>query len=177
MKASFKFNNSALFVDPNCSQTDAVSKMFWDMGQNSIAKFFQSLAHSEPRSLSLSKEVMEEREQLANLLLALKPQVDLLLSHASNLKEQAKQLADFDKQAEGAKNFKFTQKVQKIRKKPTRNWTTACPNCDQTCHQNCAFQNDQDKAQCIAMDVSGHCGSRKVPLVTAPELAIHPGVV
>ena len=64
MKAFFKFNNSALFVDPSGPATDSLSKMFWDMGQTNMSEFFDSLARMERKSLHLSKQVMNEREQL-----------------------------------------------------------------------------------------------------------------
>ena len=88
MKGSFKFNNSALFVDPSGPATDAVSKMFWDMGQRNMSEFFQSLACLDSKSLHLSKQVMEEREQLEVSLENLGPEVKLTLGIADSLQQQ-----------------------------------------------------------------------------------------
>lgn len=156
MKGSFKFNNSALFVDPSGPATDAVSKMFWDMGQRNMSEFFQSLACLDSKSLHLSKQVMEEREQLEVSLENLGPEVKLTLGIADSLQQQAQQFALYDDQLEGSKDFKLKVKVPKFRKIPTTNNTTTCTECDKTCHTSCIFANDADKQRCCVMS-SGHC--------------------
>lgn len=156
MRAFFKFNNSALFVDPNGSETDAVSKMFWDMGKKNMSDFFHSLSGMDPKSLHLSKQVMSEREQLEVTLENLGPQVKLTLGYANSLQQQAAQFALFDDQLEGAKDFKLKVQVPKFRKIPTSNNTTTCTECDKTCHNNCAFANDAQKANCCVMR-NGYC--------------------
>ena len=156
MKAFFKFNNSALFVDPNGLETDAVSKMFWDMGKKNMADFFQSLAGMDPKSLHLSKQVMSEREQLEVSLENLGPQVKLTLGYASSLQQQAEQFALYDDQLEGSKDFKLKVEVPKFRKHATSNNTTTCTECDRTCHSNCVFANDSQKASCCVMS-NGYC--------------------
>ena len=156
MKGSFKFNNSALFVDPSGPATDAVSKMFWDMGQRNMSEFFQSLACLDSKSLHLSKQVMEEREQLEVSLENLGPEVKLTLGIADSLQQQAQQFALYDDQLEGSKDFKLKVKVPKFRKIPTTNNTTTCTECDKTCHTSCIFANDSDKQRCCVMS-SGHC--------------------
>lgn len=157
MKASFKFNNSALFVDPNGPATDALSKMFWDMGQRNMAEFFDSLALMDPKSLNLSKQVMSEREQLEVSLESLGPQVKLTLGYANSFHEQAEQFARFDDTLEGAKDFKMKVQVPKFRKIPTDKNTTTCTECDKTCHKHCKYANDADKAKCGAMNRRGYC--------------------
>ncbi|XP_038059828.1 uncharacterized protein LOC119730847 [Patiria miniata] len=60
----FKFNNSALFaryVDKNTDDEDMFDRMFWRMG---MKNFFQALNSLDPRSLILTKEVLEERKRL-----------------------------------------------------------------------------------------------------------------
>eukprot|EP00438_Fugacium_kawagutii_P018306 Skav212455 [mRNA] locus=scaffold385:113825:115393:+ [translate_table: standard] len=157
MQAFFKFNNSALFEDPSGQGTDALSKMFWDMGQKNMAEFFESLLLLNPKSLQLSKQVMDEREQLEVSLDNLAPQVKLTLGYASSFQEQADQFALFDDTLEGAKDFTLKVQVPKFRKIPTTNNTTTCIECDRTCHHQCCLSNDAQKKHCLAMDKNGFC--------------------
>eukprot|EP00913_Durusdinium_trenchii_P010198 g9560.t1 len=157
MKEFFKFNNSALFVDPSSPATDAVSKLFWDMGQQSMSEFFNSLAHMSPKSLHLSKQVMDEREQLEASLESLGPQVKITLGIVNSFVEQAEQFATYDATMKNSENFKVTVKVPMCRKHPTSMNTTSCTTCQTTCHKNCIFANDDDKARCCVMDQNGQC--------------------
>ena len=159
MPMFFKFNNSALFVDPHGQQTDAVSKMFWDMGKKSMKEFMNALMSFTPKSLHLTQEVMQEREQLEATLEGLGPQVTVLLGHASNLQKTAEQVKMFDETMQGSKDFKVTVDAPKFRKTPTMPGenTTTCMNCDRTCHKSCKYKEDAKKARCSAMTPFGLC--------------------
>ncbi|CAJ1440388.1 unnamed protein product [Effrenium voratum] len=156
MTTCCKFNNSALFVEPT-QQSDALSKMFWDMGKKSMADFFHALLAFTPKSLHLTKQVMDEREHLEATLESLGPQVQLVLSTANSL-QQSEQLAAFDDTMKSTKDFTTTIQVPKFRKKPVRAGqnTTTCTTCDRTCHENCVYANDSSKSQCCVMS-NGYC--------------------
>ena len=156
MVAHYKFNNSALFVDPHSPETGAVSKMFWDMGKQSMEEFFHALERFSAKSLHLTQQVLSERETLEVALENLGPQVQILLSKASSLQTQAELFARFAAEMDGSKDFKMKVAVDKFKKKPTSNLTTTCTTCNMTCHQNCAFANDADKARCCVMQ-NGQC--------------------
>ncbi|CAJ1366813.1 unnamed protein product [Effrenium voratum] len=151
MTTCCKFNNSALFVE-HTQQSDALSKMFWDMGKTSMADFFHALLAFTPKSLHLTKQVMDEREHLEATLESLGPQVQLVLSTANSL-QQSEQLAAFDDTMKSTKDFTTTIQVPKFRKKPVRAGqnTTTCTTCDRTCHEN-----DSSKSQCCVMS-NGYC--------------------
>lgn len=54
------------------------------------------------------------------------------------------------------KNFTYSvlePKIEKIDLAPGIH-TTTCLNCNRTCHENCIFSNNEDKAKCIAMNKS-----------------------
>ena len=55
----FIFNNSALFTPHN--DANDFSKMFWEMGVNSIKSFLTEFSKVESKSLTLTKEVLKER--------------------------------------------------------------------------------------------------------------------
>ncbi|XP_041658615.1 stonustoxin subunit alpha-like [Cheilinus undulatus] len=63
----FKFNNSALFAD-NTSSADGMNfdEMFWNMGTVSMERFFDALNLIDAKSLTMTKEVLRERQQLEN---------------------------------------------------------------------------------------------------------------
>ena len=159
MSMFFKFNNSALFVDPHGQQTDAVSKMFWDMGKKGMEKFLNALMSFTAKSLHLTQQVMQEREQLEATLEGLGPQVKLLLGQANSLRQTAEQVKMFAETMQGSKDFKVMVKVPKFRKHPTSPGqnTTTCLNCDTTCHEHCCIPDDKHKKGCVAMDSSGNC--------------------
>ena len=62
-----KFNNSAFFCwnrESRYNTSDKFNKFFWDMGIENFEKFFTSLTTTKTKSLSLTKQVLEERKQL-----------------------------------------------------------------------------------------------------------------
>ncbi|KAM7400004.1 hypothetical protein PAMA_004609 [Pampus argenteus] len=69
----FKFNNSALFVDNKSSAVNSTDgdeedggfdQMCWNMGTLGMKSFFDALNVIEPKSLMMTKEVLNERQQL-----------------------------------------------------------------------------------------------------------------
>ncbi|XP_074636911.1 uncharacterized protein LOC141895071 [Acropora palmata] len=84
----FKFNNSVLFA-ANSGEDDEgnFDRMFWRMGIKSFEKFFQGLAQMEPKSLFLTKQVLDERAQLEVRLGAFKEKIDLGEMELSRLKK------------------------------------------------------------------------------------------
>ena len=75
-KQSFKFNNSALFVrrwlEPANEEFD---KFFWNMGFTSFKNFFQTFQTTKPVSLTLTKEVLKERQHLEAAIQGIQPQI------------------------------------------------------------------------------------------------------
>ena len=65
----FKFNNSAIFASN--TGDSAFDAMFWKMGMESFASFFKFLFKAEPRSLTLTRQVLEERDQLEKVIQSL----------------------------------------------------------------------------------------------------------
>ena len=57
--------------------------------------------------------------------------------------------SDIDKH----RNFTYTVDEQLIAAKPTEpgQYTTNCVTCNMTCHEHCAFANDDEKINCSAM--------------------------
>ncbi|CAG0901929.1 unnamed protein product [Darwinula stevensoni] len=71
-RRSFALNNSAFFVRPD---PDDLTRKFWIMGKSSFHKFFNDFLNTKPVSLSLTKEVLQERKQLEAALQGILPQL------------------------------------------------------------------------------------------------------
>lgn len=87
----FIFNDSALFVDnkspvangtggdddDDADQVHMFNVMFWNQERKNMKTFFDALSEAETRSLTLTKEVLREREQLEDSAGRLVKQVEM----------------------------------------------------------------------------------------------------
>ncbi|XP_038075009.1 uncharacterized protein LOC119742860 [Patiria miniata] len=80
---TFKFNNSALLASRGDGGI-SFDKMFWQMGYTSMKDFFDALDHLQPRSLTLTREVLEERIRLEIALEGIQPQIHLAGDYRGN---------------------------------------------------------------------------------------------
>ncbi|KAK9538351.1 hypothetical protein VZT92_003526 [Zoarces viviparus] len=168
----FKFNNSALFADNKSSAADVsvddedegedggFDKMFWDMGTKSMKRFFVALNLIETKSLKMTKQVLRERKQLETSIESLQKQVKLGLAKGEEMKETAEKLKEHEAEISRNENFEFEVPVKKPVQEDisrTGRFLTNCQQCYFTCHDNCAYANDQDKINCCAMGPNGYC--------------------
>ncbi|XP_049454443.1 uncharacterized protein LOC125902267 isoform X1 [Epinephelus fuscoguttatus] len=165
----FKFNNSALFADNKSSAADSMSeddedgsfdKMFWDMGTKSMKRFFAALNVMDTKSLTMTKEVLRERQQLENSVENLQTHVRVGLAKLEELKETTDKLKEHEAEISRNENFEFEVTVMMPVQKDisgSGNYITNCQQCHFTCHYPCAYSNDADKARCGAMGPDGKC--------------------
>ncbi|KAK2896088.1 uncharacterized protein si:ch73-170d6.2 [Channa argus] len=165
----FKFNNSALFAHNTSSAGDTLSgddddenfdQMFWKMGIKSMKRFFSALNVIETKSLTLTKEVLRERQQLENSVEKLQEQVKLGLAKLEEIKETSEILKENEAEISRNENFEFEVTVKKPRQQDisgSGNYITNCQQCHVTCHYPCAIPNEGHKAGCAAMDSNGYC--------------------
>ncbi|XP_067463000.1 verrucotoxin subunit beta-like [Thunnus thynnus] len=75
LPAHFKFNNSALFAGNKSSaangmdgndEDEGFNQMFWNMGTQSMKRFFAALNVIDTKSLMMTKEVLRGRQQVGN---------------------------------------------------------------------------------------------------------------
>ena len=155
----FKFNNSALFV-ANSGEEDEENfdRMFWRMGIKSFEKFFHELAEMEPKSLVLTKQVLDERAQLEVRLSGLREKIDLGVHKLSELQQLTKVCDQHAADINANKNFKFTvQQAKRVQVKlDTGTYTTNCVVCNYTCHFPCKIPRSENKKGCAAMS-NGSC--------------------
>ena len=173
MVSSYKFNNSALFVDPRSPDTGAVSKMFWDMGKQSMQDFFHALEGFSSKSLHLTQQVLTERESLEAALESLGPQVQLLLSKASSLQTQAElcPLCRRDGRFEGFPNKCGSRQIQE---KADQQHDHYLHHMQQNVPPELCLRERQGQSE-VLRDVRWilHRLPQKVPLVPASESSLH----
>ena len=156
----FKFNNSALFAKTSEESELSFDEMFWNMGMNSFRKFFVEFPGSESVSLQLTKEVLEEREQLQMSLEVLKEQITFGLNKIEEMRQEEMVLQQHDKDIEANKNFTYEVNITKpfyVSLQGTGQHTTTCIPCNNTCHKDCKIPDDSRKKKCWAMDEGGKC--------------------
>ncbi|XP_008294040.1 uncharacterized protein LOC103367703 [Stegastes partitus] len=167
-----KFNNSALFADNKASAANSTAddeddeeddrgfdEMFWNMGTKSMKRFFAALNLIQTKSLTLTKEVLKERQQLENSIEDLQKKVKLGLAKLEEINETTEKLQDHE--AEMNRNEKFEIEITVT--KPFQedisgsgNYITNCQQCHYTCHYPCGIADDRDKIYCAAMS-DGYC--------------------
>ena len=155
----FKFNNSALFVaNSGEDDEDNFDRMFWKMGIKSFEKFFQGLAEMEPKSLVLTKQVLDERAQLEVRLSALREKVEFGVNKLSELRQLRRVFNQHAADINANQNFKFSvQEPKRVQiKLETGTYTTNCLTCNFTCHFPCSIPRNENKVGCAAMS-NGSC--------------------
>lgn len=154
-KDYFKFNNSALFANNQKNKDeDDFDFMFWKMGATSYKKFLTELRSTETKSLTMTKEVLLERERLERTVEGIQQQITSGLRKLDQLKFEIDILFDHEADIRRNKKFKYTVPVEetiKIMLDPGT-YVTNCLKCNRTCHFPCAYANDQDKKRCAAME-------------------------
>ncbi|KAK7879286.1 hypothetical protein WMY93_033933 [Mugilogobius chulae] len=153
--AHYKFNNSALFAGNKGSQ-GGFDEMFWNMGKTSMRSFFDALKKTEPKSLTLTKEVLRERKHLQKTL----EELHRKIKQGLEIRQTEEQFKMHQAEIERNKDYEVTVKVMKpvqINISGTGNFITNCSKCHFTCHYPCPIGDDVEKRRCWAMDSKGNC--------------------
>ena len=130
----FQFNNSALYID----NTNIHAKTFWDMGATSFNEFFDKFGNIESVSLKLTREVLDQREQLETNIVGLQKLIHAGMSMIDSLKQQQQILKQNESKIKANENFEFKvekDKMTKIDLKPGE-YVTNCLTCNMVCHRS-----------------------------------------
>ncbi|WAQ94889.1 hypothetical protein MAR_007360 [Mya arenaria] len=154
----FTFNNSGLFAKNIDLDNTSLAPMFWDMGMKGFRNFFQTLDTMSKKSLRMTSDVLYERNRLEVTIKNLEPKLDAGLLKVNQLKAEIKLFEDHKADIANNKDFEYTLPLTKHVKKdlPRGQHVTNCTHCNFTCHESCAFANDEDKIKCSAMS-KGYC--------------------
>ena len=148
----FQFNNSALYADKK--DAGIFAKMFWDMGATSFNEFFDKFGKSKSVSLKLTREVLDQREQLETNIIGLQQLIRAGMSLIDSLKQQQQILKQNESKIKANENFEFEveeDKITKIDLNP-KEYVTNCLICNFTCHFPCYIPDDGEKYHCAAME-------------------------
>ncbi len=157
----FKFNNSALYVNNRNTDDDDdenFDEMFWKMGVKSFRVFMTELGRVQPKSLLLTKDVLNERQRLEVTIEGIQKDIKVGLNKLEQLQKEVQVLKNHQADIDKNKNFHYEVNEQSVETQPTNpgQYTTNCITCNMTCHKTCAFSNDEDKERCVAM-TNGNC--------------------
>ena len=148
---NFIFNNSALFTPPR--DANNFSKMFWEMGVESVRSFLAEFQKVESKSLTLTNEVLAERKQLEICIQGLQQNITEGMSKISSLRQEKKLLREHKESIDANKDFTYEVVVDKQRLVDLAPgvYVTNCLTCNRTCHYPCKINRDEDKLRCAAM--------------------------
>ncbi|ETO32881.1 hypothetical protein RFI_04239 [Reticulomyxa filosa] len=162
----FKLNNSAFY---NGFETDSkdntledidqeFTSMFWKLGMKSFEQLFIEVSRISPKSLTLTKEVLKERQALEVYVIRMKDRVTKGTSQLTELRQLIQAYADNEDIINSNKNYQIS--VQRLAFErvslPSGVYSNICQNCNRTCHENCSTPNNSDKTGCFAMS-NGYC--------------------
>lgn len=156
---TFNFNNSALFAENVELANNTLPPMFWEMGCKSLERFFKHIKDMKATSLSQTKSVLEEREQLKCIISNIQPQITMGLSKLSELRQKVEIFKRNTSDIENNQNFEYTveeTKQQLIELLPGQH-VTNCLHCNVTCHEDCRIPDDDQKKRCLAIGKDGNC--------------------
>ena len=157
----FQFNNSALFAKNDAKESKTnFAEMFWEMCLHSLKSFFEEFPKTESVSLSLTREVLEQRNKLHVLIEGLNGQITQSMNKLEEIRQEEIVLQQHEKEIESNKDFTYTVDITKpsyINLEGTGRHTTTCGPCHATCHTNCKIVDDATKYKCWAMDKRGNC--------------------
>lgn len=166
-KQYFKFNNSALYADSKIDNSEEASygfsgfdAMFWEMGAKSFEYFLDVLRRTPTKSLTLTKDVLTERESLEVAIAGIRVGIQTGLNKLEQLRMETDVLKTHEAEIARNEEFEYTVYEDVATKqyftKPGQNTTTCIP-CNRTCHDDCMYAADKDKKNCVAMDNHGDC--------------------
>jgi hypothetical protein len=162
-----KLNNS-VFFETNKSDRDRnrLNQTYFNIAVRGFKKFFNDLGQMETKSLTLTREVLEERKRLDLLVEGLRTKTEIKLTQVDELEKIKDALKENQDQMEANKDFEFeveffVPKATDI--SGTGQFTTNCQTCQTTCHFPCRQASDEKKHLCSVMDSSGTCMICKCP--------------
>ncbi|XP_064106886.1 uncharacterized protein LOC135215862 [Macrobrachium nipponense] len=159
----FKFNNSALYArckelereeqDSGDEEDSTFDTMFWTMGEKSFMKLIEALNLTQSRSLTLTKEVLEERHRLEVSVTGLQAEIQIGLNKLEQLRKEVEVVKTHEADIDRNKNFTYTVNEETFETEPIPDgqFITNCLQCRRTCHEICFIEKDNDKQGCWAI--------------------------
>uniref|UniRef100_A0A8C5MIW6 AIG1-type G domain-containing protein n=1 Tax=Leptobrachium leishanense TaxID=445787 RepID=A0A8C5MIW6_9ANUR len=138
----FKFNNSD--ISPADDEDDGddgegfpEEKTQWEMRRESLRKLFGFLQHADRKSLTLTREVLKEREALENALEGLIPKIKEALEKANLLEKNKIYLEAHKADIQDNEQFESEQHEMTKVKRVSSQESLNCTECKSSCHHPC----------------------------------------
>jgi len=135
--------------------------MFWKLGMKNFDSFFAGLSSMKTISLTLTKEVLEERKHINVTIEGLTLKIQKQLTKMEDLRKTTALIETHKDQIKANKEFSYTTTKSEGEKVTLSNGecTTNCSKCSMSCHFPCGLAMTADKQNCAAMDREGLCVS------------------
>ena len=146
----YKFNNSAMFSG---DREDEFNKMFFKLGMKSFEDFTKKLINLPRKSLTQTKQVLDERNRLEQCIEILTVKLRAGLDKVEYIKGILKMVSSLKGDLNDSKNFTKVIKTPKIRQVPVPpgRYMTTCMTCSTTCHKDCEIADDDRKRGCACI--------------------------
>ncbi|XP_016117992.1 uncharacterized protein [Sinocyclocheilus grahami] len=169
----FKFNNTAVYADKKVEEPttydddsdddddeDSSMKLYeivWTSTFKQMKAFFKALGTTESKDLTLTKNVLTERECLEKVMADLSSQITAGLSTLSVIKTFKQCLENESEILKHNKDFEKEVDVMKANRIPVECFTLNCNTCIFTCHSNCFLPAEDPVSTCAVMNDAGYC--------------------
>ena len=152
----FQINNSGFGLPDR--KHNPTHEMFYDLGTKQFEIIFEELSKVQSKSIKLSLETLNERENITTWLFDIGQKVKLAMNCINESHKTYKYLQANKDKADANKDFKIPDTVVERQNEPVPNgkYTTYCVICVHTCHKNCSIPDDNQKMRCSAMR-DGRC--------------------
>ena len=157
----FKFNNTAIYREKTNNDDDeegVLRPLFWQMAAKKYDSFMSSLKKTKSQSLTLTRDVLNERSQLEEALDGIEQNIKLGINTLEKLKNEEQVLMEHQKDIDRNKDFEYEEIEQTIEDEPMPSglYATNCAACNVTCHDACDISSDE-LGKCSVMDQRGYC--------------------
>lgn len=158
--------NNIAFSESFSVNLENSSDNFWITNYDELKRLFDQLPVSVSKTLRINQNCAPEKiRQLTSDIALLKPAMSKDIADLGDIKYQIKIFTEHKQEIMSEGDFPFTIKEIRQTKKPLidERHVTNCMICFYTCHENCAYENNEDKMHCCAMhkgycrECTGHC--------------------
>jgi GTP-binding protein EngB required for normal cell division len=132
-------------------------KLHWQLAETGVNQFLKAAKSLPLRPLIRSCKILERRQDLHEELYMLSGALQTATATIGSMVSQLDSLATFLGNVPAEKVKVEVPKTEKVDISGQGRHVTLCMICNFTCHDNCFFANDADKAKCCAMGTDGHC--------------------
>lgn len=155
------FNNSGFFTSNQKNEAADFGPMFWKLGITNFDLFFSGLPLMKTKSLTLTKEVLDERKHINVTIEGLTLKIHKQLTKMEELRKTKQMIENHSDQINANKDFKYDVTVSRGDKIEITDGkcTTNCSKCSMSCHFPCSLAMTADKQRCAAMGKDGRCKS------------------